>query len=166
MRFFEEQAQDNANRVSVRNKCAALHSRLSEPLFQLYLFFLVPQLDMLAKLNKWLQQCELSLHVVYSKIRALVMEPISGQEVTAHQELSTLEVSIQKIPGCDFQKHYHDCIEHSLITERELKEAEANMCTFITTVTRSLIERFPEMDFIIDNTSFLDPSVIKQIYQP
>ena len=62
-RFFEEQLNDRANRVGVRNKIKALYERISEPLFHLYLFFLGPQLDILASVNKWL-----SLHVVYSKI--------------------------------------------------------------------------------------------------
>lgn len=75
---------------------------------------------MLAKLNKWLQHSEMSLHIVYSKIRALTkafMEPIvldSDKDITDEDNLHPLELSVQKFPGSDFQKHDRDCIEHSL----------------------------------------------------
>ena len=54
VRFFEEQANDRANSAGVRSKCKTLHERLSKPLFQLYLYFIGPQLDILSTLNKWL----------------------------------------------------------------------------------------------------------------
>ena len=72
IRFFEEQSNDRVNSAGVRSKSKSLHDRLSEPLFQLYLYFLGPQLDILALVNKWMQHSEMSLHLVYSKIRALI----------------------------------------------------------------------------------------------
>lgn len=42
VQYFEEQANDTQNRQAVRNKCQDLHARLSQPLFQLYLYFLAP----------------------------------------------------------------------------------------------------------------------------
>ena len=167
IRYFEEQVDDRANSSAVRNKSRSLHARLSEPLFQLYLYFLGPQLDMLAKLNKWLQHAELSLHVVYSKIRALIkafIDPIvldnSNDIFDANTcNLRPLEDCIEKLPGTDFQKHLRDCIEHSLLTEQQLKQAKENMKAYITVIATSLTDRFPEMDFVIENTSFLDPSV-------
>ena len=59
VRYFEEQALDTTNRQEVRTKCRSLHSRLSEPRFQLFLFFLEPQLEVLAKMSKWLQKSSL-----------------------------------------------------------------------------------------------------------
>ena len=38
------------------------------------------------------------------------------------------------------------------------------MVKYIVTVGKSLHEQFPEMDFIIENTSFLDPS-LRQLQQ-
>lgn len=52
VRYFEEQALDPVNRVAVRERCRDIHSRLSEPRFQLFLYFLLPQLEALAKINK------------------------------------------------------------------------------------------------------------------
>jgi hypothetical protein len=169
VRYFEEQAEDMANSTTVRAKSRALHARLSEPLFQLYLFFLGPQLNMLAKLNKWLQHSEMSLHVVYSKIRALTkafIEPIviDSSEFLSESDVHVsnyrpLDEAIERLPGQDLQKHLCDCVNHSLLTERHLKQAKENMIAYINAIATSLIERFPEMDFIIDNTSFLDPRV-------
>ena len=72
VRYFEEQALDTSNRQEVQTKCRCLHTQLSEPRFQLFLFSLEPQLEVLAKMNKWLQTSSLSLHEVYSKIKALL----------------------------------------------------------------------------------------------
>ena len=71
VRYFEEQAEDTQNRVAVRSKCRDLHVQLSMPEFQLYLYFLSPHLDLLSKVNKWLQSTNLTLHTVYYKIQAL-----------------------------------------------------------------------------------------------
>ena len=64
IRFFEEQSNDRVNSAGVRSKGKSLHDRLSEPLFQLYLYFLGPQLDILASVNKWLQHSEMSLQFI------------------------------------------------------------------------------------------------------
>ena len=50
-------------------------------------------------------------------------------------------------------------LEHSLLTKRELKAVKETMLLYVETVSLSLIDCFPEMDFIIDNTSFFDPSL-------
>ena len=63
------------------------------------------------------------------------------------------------MPGRDLRRHILDCVEHSLLTERDLKQAKETMVSYVEKVATSLIERFPEMDFIIDNASFLDPSI-------
>ena len=72
VRYFEEQAQDTHNRPAVRSKCRDLHARVSMPRFHLYIFFLNPHLDRLAKINKWLQSTHLTLNTVYCKIQALL----------------------------------------------------------------------------------------------
>ena len=80
VRYFEEQGCDTVNRLAVWEKCRHLHNRLSEPRFQLFLYFLMLQLEALAKLNKWLQAPNLSIHTVYSKIKALLsafIEPVA-----------------------------------------------------------------------------------------
>ena len=75
-----------------------------------------------------------------------------------------LEEAILCLPGKELQKHVKHCIEHSLLTERELKAVKETMLLYVETVSLSLIDRFPEMDFIIDNTSFLDPS-LRQLHR-
>ena len=72
VQYFDEQTNDTQNRIAVRNKCEDLHFHLSLPLFHLYLYFLVPQLELLSGVNKWLQNTKLTLHALYSKVQALV----------------------------------------------------------------------------------------------
>ena len=165
VRYFEEQSQDRANSSHVRSKCQCLHERLSDPLFQLYLYFLGPQLSILATLNKWLQHSNISLHVVYCKIEAVVktfIQPvvldINGDPSEPENHLP-LDRAVSNLPGTDFQKHLLDCSEHALVTERELEKAKENMVSYIYTIAASMKSRFPEIGFVIANTSFLDPSV-------
>ena len=47
---------------------------------------------------------------------------------------------------------------------RELKQAKENMVSYIYAVASSLKSRFPEMGFVIANTSFLDPS-LRQLHK-
>ena len=65
VRYFQEQELDTANREAVRTKCGDLKTHLSNPKYQLYLFFLHPQLQELAKINKWLKAANLKIHTVY-----------------------------------------------------------------------------------------------------
>ena len=109
------------NRQEVRTKCRSLHSRLSEPRFQLFLFFLEPQLEVLAKMNKWLQKSSLSLHEVYSKIKALLstfVQPISldvTKSITDSTNVRCVDEAVPLFPGTDFQQHYLQCQEHALL---------------------------------------------------
>ena len=77
-------------------------------------------------LNKWLQNSELSLHVVYSKIKAITLafiEPVATDlSVSIFEESNRKEVKdiIDNLPGVELQRNLHECMEHSLISEREL----------------------------------------------
>lgn len=171
VRYFEEQAQDTSNRLAVRNKCRDLHIRLSMPKFHLYLFFLHPHLDLLSSVNKFLQTSNLTLHTVYCKIQALLktfIAPVvidSSQSITEDANLRPLEDAIQQFPGSDFQKHIVDCSEHALMSERELNDAKRRMYNYIITIGKALENRFPDMDFIMTNTAFVDPT-LRNLQQP
>ena len=125
--IFKEQSHNRANSLGVRNKSKALYERISEPLFHLYLFFLGPQLDIQASVNKWLQ-----LNVVYSKVCALIktyFDPvlIDNSKDISDENCRPLEKAILCLLGRELQKHLKHCIEHSLLTERELKAAKETM---------------------------------------
>ena len=144
VRYFEEQAQDTKNRQAVRAKCRDLHARLSMPLFHLYLYFLDPQLDLLAKMNKWLQSTKLTLNAVYCKIQALIKTftaPVTldnAKSVDDDTNLRAIECAITQLPGSDFQKHLFDCTEHALVTESELQVAKQAMYNYIVTIGKAL----------------------------
>ena len=165
VRYFEEQAEDTQNRQAVRAKCRDLHVRLSMPTFHLYLYFLNPHLDLLAKINKWLQSTQLTLNAVYCKIQALLKTftaPVvidSTKSINDDDNLRTAEHAVPLFPGSDFQKHLSDCIEHSLLSGRELETAKKIMYDYIVTIGKALERRFPELDFIVKNMAFLDPTI-------
>ena len=67
--------------------------------------------------------------------------------------------AIPFFPGTDFQDHYAKCVDHSLMESREIQES---MYRYII---ESIVKRFPEIDFIINNTMFLDPRM-RNMQQP
>ena len=141
MRFFEEQSQDRANSVHVRSKSQSFYERLFELLFQLYLFFLRPQLAIIATLNKWLQHSYITLHVVYCKIEKTFFQPVVidiNRDPSDPDNHLPLEQAILNLPGSEFQKHLHDCAYHALVTERDLRKAKENMVSYIYTIASSL----------------------------
>lgn len=165
VRYFEEQELDTANRQAVRAKCGDLKNRLSSPKFQLYLFFLHPQSQELAKINKWLQTPNLPIHTVYSKIKTLLyvfVQPValdSTKSVTDLSNLRPLEEAVLLFPGTDFQKHYKDCNDRALLSSREIQDACQCMYNYIIKVGESIEKRFPKMEFMVSNTAFLNPSL-------
>lgn len=71
VRFIEEEKIDMANRIAVRRKAEYLHEKVVDPLFALYIiFFLQPNLEILADINRQLQKANRSLYSTYCKIRA------------------------------------------------------------------------------------------------
>ena len=165
------QALDTSNRQEVRTKCRSLHSQLSEPRFQLFLFFLEPQLEILAKMNKWLQTSSLSLYEVYSKLKALLstfVQPISldiTKSITDSANVRCLDEAVPLFPGTDFQQHYSQCQDHALLTTAQLNTACKVMYDYIYKIAESIEKRFPEIDFMITNTAFLEPP-LRNLQQP
>ena len=108
---------------------------------------------------------------MYCKIQALLKTftaPVvcdNTKSIADETNLRALEDAVPLFPGSDFQKHLFDCEEHALMTERELKSAKKVMYSYIVTVGKALEKRFPDMEFIIKNTAFLDPT-LRSFQQP
>ena len=67
---------------------------------------------------------------------------------------------LQSFHGSDFQKHLSHCSERALLTSSQISDDKKIMLT--TLAVGSALERwFPDMDLIIKNTAFLDPSLRK-----
>ena len=41
---------------------------------------------------------------------------------------------VSKLPGSDLQKHLHECVEHLLLTEQQLKEAKTVALVTLTSM--------------------------------
>ena len=77
------------------------------------------------------------LYMVYSKIQAMIktfLDPIlvdiskDSSDASNHRPL---DEAVSNMPGRDLQKHLHDCIKHSLLNERELKQAKETMVSYV-----------------------------------
>ena len=84
MQYFENTAEDSSVRASVRERCRRLSVKITEPTFLLYLFFLHPQLKLLADVNIACQRRDALIYYSYSRIHTLILslvEPIGKDNV-------------------------------------------------------------------------------------
>lgn len=145
-----------------RPTCKAVDTQIST-----YLYFLHPHLSILASPNKWLQSSDISLHTVYCKIQALLktfLSPValdSSKSISDDDNLCPIEEALLLCPGSDFQKHLADCSDHALMSERELSDAKKIMFNYVITVGKALENRFPDTNFIMENTAFVKPPLRK-----
>ena len=122
-------------------------------------------------MNKWLQTSSLSLHEVYSKIKALLstfVQPISldvTKSITESANVRCLEEAVPLFLGTDFQQHYLQCQDHALLTTAQLNAASKVMYDYIYKIADSIEKRFPEIDFMLTNTVFLEPP-LRNLQQP
>ena len=129
-------------------------------------FFLDPQLEVLGKMNKCLQTSSLSLNEVYSKIT--FVQPISldvTKSITDAANVHCLEEAVPLFLGTDFQQHYLQCQDHALLTTAQLNAASKVMYDYIYKIADSIEKRFPEIDFMLTNTAFLEPP-LRNLQQP
>ena len=104
---------------------------------------------------------------MYCKIQALLKTftaPVavtinSAQSISNENNLRAIEDAIPLLPGSNLQRHLSDCVEHALLTSRELNKAKNIMYNYIVVIGKALERRFPELDFIVQNTAFLDPTM-------
>ena len=91
------------------------------------------------------------MHTVYCKIQALYKSFIAPVVLDNN--------TVTNFPGSEFQEHLSDCENHALLTIHQLNAAKKVMYNYIVSVGKALERRFPDMEFIIGNTAFLDPSL-------
>ena len=162
VRFFEAEMRDMNNTIAVRRKAEDLHTKLKDPLFSLNLFFLQPILDVLADINRQLQKSNQSLYVTYCKIRAFkttLMEPILlySAKNTTDDNVRDIYDMFEHFSGTEFQKHLQQVQEHSLLTERQISDAQKAMYSYLLMLGKIIEQRFPELNFMTEQLSFTDP---------
>ena len=122
-------------------------------------------------MNKWLQISSLSLHEVYSKIKASLstfVQPISldvTKSITDSANVCCLEEAVPLFLGTDFQQHYLQCQDHALTTTAQLNAASKVIYDYTYKIADSIEKRFPEIDFMLTNTAFLEPP-LRNLQQP
>ena len=162
VRFFEAEMRDMNNRITVRRKSEELHAKLEDPLFSLYLFFLQPILDILADINRQLQKSNQSLYVTYCKIKAFkttLMEPLllDSEKNVTDDNVRPIDDVFEHFSGSEFQKHLLQCKEHSLLTEWQISDAQKAMYSYLLVLGKTIEHRFPELNFMTEQLSFIDP---------
>ena len=79
----------------------------------------------------------------------------SCRSVSDGDNLRPVEDACLQLPGSDFLR---DCTDHALMSETELTNVTFN---YIVTVGKALENRFPDMNFILGNNAFVNPSLRK-----
>ena len=108
---------------------------------------------------------EYKFDIEYCKIQALLKTftaPVtinSAQSISDENNLRAIEDAIPLLPGSNLQRHLSDRVEHALLTSRELNKVKYIMYNYIVVIGKALERRFPELNFIVQNTAFLDPTM-------
>ena len=113
-------------------------------------------------MNRQLQKANQSLYSTYCKIKAFkatLLEPLLHDPTgnVTDTNLLSIDVAVTKFLGEEFQKHLSQCEEHSHLTERQLSDARKCKYAYLKTVGKAIENRFPELEFITNNFSFIDP---------
>ena len=169
MQYFEEEMNDTRNRMVVRKKAEDLHEKIQNALFMLYLLFLQHNLEALAGINKQLQNANMSVYTAYCKIMAFkntFMEQIlhDPSKDICDSNLLPFDSATQVFWGDEFQSHLKQCTEHALLTEWSLQQAKKNMYTYLNVIGMNIENRFPEIDFMTTQFSFIEPNQ-RQLHQ-
>ena len=83
-----------------------------------------------------------------------------------------MDEAIRGLPDSEFQEELRKCEEHSLVSERELRNMKKTMVSYVQEVGRALEKRFSNESFYADQCSFIEPlkrnfqkADIKQVLQ-
>ena len=137
------------------------YDELVHPKFQLYLFFLSGRLPILASINMQLQKSEQDLFTAYQKITCFsrtFLEPILHNVESGMQD-SNIRTDIDDIDynNTTFQQFKDQSVSSGQLSSARLHVVMKNCFDFTMAIGKSLDYRFPEMQFVLQNLSFLNP---------
>jgi hypothetical protein len=97
--YFEQEANDRANRAVIRRNCNELYERLLDPTFLLYLFFLHAYLPIVHEVNVQCQRRNGLIFESYSKILTLIRTLMEGValDITLHLDELTLDNNLREV---------------------------------------------------------------------
>ena len=154
--YFELEAHITSIRRS------ELYDELVDPKFQLYLYFLQGRLPILPGINIQLQTKGQDPFTSYQKIagfKKTFLEPIL-HEVEGSLHESNIRKNVDNIDyDCtQFDDFKDKVISSGQLSYAQLHEVMKNIFNFTVAIGRSLDSRFPELDFVVQNVSFLNPA--------
>ena len=169
--YFDDTQHDMSVRLADRRLAAKLYEKVTDHEFHLYLHFLRDQLPDLADINKELQKRSQVLYTTYRTlvkfIRVFVSPVVHDgtlplEQLMEHENLIDISShDIQETPpfaGTHFKRQWEESVEHGQLSERELKSILSVCLTYIVTIGRSFLKRFPEVSFILETCQFMEPS--------
>ena len=66
-----------------------------------------------------------------------------------------MDEAIRRLPDIEFQEELRKCEEHSLVSERELRNMKKTMVSYVQEVGRVLEKSFSNESFYADQSSFI-----------
>ena len=64
---------------------------------------------------------------------------------------------MRRFCGTEFQKHLSQRQEHSLLTKRQVGDEKKSTYAYLLTLGKTIEQRFPELEFMTQHFSFIDP---------
>lgn len=162
VRYFEEEAHNMSLRPAECSKMQKFYDQLVNPEFQLYLYFLQGKLPTLASINRQLQNPDQDLFTAYQKISCFSRVFLESILLNVQNGLQAdnIRTDIDQIDYdiTTFSQFKTQSISSGQLSHSRLHVVLQNCFDFTVAVGNSLENRFPEMQFVLKNLSFLNPA--------
>ena len=156
VRFFEAEMRDMNNRIAVRRKSEDLHAKLEDPCSPCTCFFFSQFSIFLLILTASFKNQTSHYNML---LIANLMEPLllDSEKNVTDDNVRPIDDMFEHFSGSEFQKHLLQCKEHSLLTERQISDAQKAMYSYLLVLGKTIEHRFPELKFMTEQLSFIDP---------
>ena len=154
--FFIQESDD-----TVRSLAEDLFIRTNDLKFRLYLDFLYDALPMPDEINKYIQTPNVDINKVCCAIesfcKAFSSPLLINPNLSASDDNNHVKVEDVIFHGANCNRLLSECKDNSDLTIEEIGTVRSNCVKFMLTVAQQLESRFPEMDFILKNFTFVNP---------
>ena len=101
-----------------------------------------------------------AFHCKIKAFKTTLMEPLllDSEKNTTEDNVRPIDDMFEHFSGSEFQKHLLQCKEHSLLTERQISDAQK---AYLLVLGKTIEHRFPKLNFMTEQLSFIDPPQIK-----
>ena len=92
--------------------------------------------------------------LLIAKLRLLKEPLLDSEKNVTDDNVRPIDDMFEHFSGSEFQKHLLQCKEHSLLTERQISDAQKAMYSYLLVLGKTIEH---ELKFMTEQLSFIDP---------